>query len=285
MLVDAMRAEGYRLSKNRVSLFFSVLFIPLLFAAGGVAFQMFTKAKGDQAAAAIGLATPAPSPLNMAEALAYGASHAANGVLMICVLIGAATIYAGDYRWETWRLISARNDRISLILGKVGVVKLMALAATAAFLIASIIFYIAQAVVYHRPMTFSLDAAAAGRFGLLWLLAYIRVVQFTLIALLTAVMTRSMMAALFVPWALGFVQSILGTAMQLFGWEAHMWAPLLLLPGLDYDMLRAAVTPGTGPLTATDASTTRALIGLALWTVLPLAGAMAWFKRQDLSKE
>ena len=35
------------------------------------------------------------------------------------VLIGAATIYAGDYRWETWRLISARNTRSNLLAGKV----------------------------------------------------------------------------------------------------------------------------------------------------------------------
>ena len=36
------------------------------------------------------------------------------------VLIGAATIYAGDYRWETWRLISARNSRVNLLLAKSG---------------------------------------------------------------------------------------------------------------------------------------------------------------------
>ena len=29
----------------------------------------------------------------------------------------------------------------------------------------------------------------------------------------------------------------------------------------------------------------KAWISLGLWTLLPLAGALAWFKRQDLSKE
>lgn len=285
MLIDAIRAEGYRLTKNRLQLFWSVLLTPLLFAVGGIAFHMFTRSKGDEIAAKVGMAVAATAPLNMAEALTFGASHAANGVLMIFVLIAAAGIYAGDYRWETWRLISARNDRMSLILGKVGVVKLTALAATAAFLIAALIYYVAQAIVYQRPMTFSLDGARAGQFGLLWLLAWIRVVQFTLIALLTAVMTRSMMAALFVPWALGFVQSILGQAMGLFGWEPHMWAPLLLLPGLDYDTLKMAVDPGIARGAEATASTMRALAGLTLWTVLPLAGALVWFQRQDLSKE
>lgn len=285
MLFDAVRAEGYRLTRNRVQLFWSVLLTPLLFAVGGIALHIFTKGKGDEMAATVGIALAATAPLNMAEALTFGASHAANGVLMIFVLMAAASIYAGDYRWETWRLISARNDRMSLILGKVGVVKLTALAATTAFLIASLVYYTAQAVVYHRPMTFSMDGAHAGEFGLLWLLALVRVVQFTLIGLLTAVMTRSMMAALFVPWALGFVQSILGQAMGLFGWEPHMWAPLLLLPGLDYDTLKMAIDPGIARSAETTTTTIRALVGLGLWCVLPLAGALAWFQRQDLSKE
>lgn len=284
MLIDAIRAEGYRVTKNRVQLFLGVLFTPLLFALGGIAFHIFTKGKGDEMAAKAGLNVAAAAPVNMADALGFGASYAANGVLMIFVLIVAAGIYAGDYRWETWRLISARNDRISLILGKVGVVKLIALAATAAFLIASLVFFAAQAIVYQRPMIFSLDGGHTGQFGLLWLLAWVRVVQFTLIALLTAVMSRSMMAALFVPWALGFVQSILGQAMGMFGWEPHMWAPLLLLPGLDYDTLKMAIVQGGAPAAAAE-STMRALVGLGLWTVIPLAGALAWFQRQDLSKE
>jgi ABC-2 type transport system permease protein len=29
----------------------------------------------------------------------------------------------------------------------------------------------------------------------------------------------------------------------------------------------------------------RSLTGLALWTILPLIGALAWFRKQDLSKE
>jgi len=35
----------------------------------------------------------------------------------------------------------------------------------------------------------------------------------------------------------------------------------------------------------TDDTVWRSLIGLGLWTVLPLIGALAWFRRQDLSKE
>lgn len=285
MLADAIRAEGYRLSKNRTLMFLSVLFTPLLFALGGIGFHVISKIKGDEAAAAAGIAVSAGGEaVNLGEALTMGASAGANGFILVFMLIAAATLYAGDYRWETWRLITPRDGRISLLLGKVGVLKLLALAAMVTFLIAAFIFFIAQAVVYQRPLSFSYDAAEAGQFALVWLLSWTRIVQFAMVALLTAVVTRSLLAALFVPWALGFAQSLLGQFMPLIGWEPQMWAPQLLLPGLAYDTLKAAVV---GPLEAplTDATVWRSLVGLALWAVVPPALAIAWFKRQDLSKE
>lgn len=286
MLADALRAEAYRFSLNRFQVFVSVVLTPLLFAVGGVFFHIISKAKGDEAVDKLGLAIPASTtPVNLGEAFSFAASGSANGVILICMLIGAATIYAGDYRWESWRLISARNDRVSLILAKVGVVKMLAIATSLAFLAASFVFLIAQAMVYERGLSFSIDGAEAGRAALLWVLSYVRIVQFTMIALLTAVMTRSLLAALFVPWALGFVQSITGTALPLLGWEPQMWLPQLLLPGLAYDTLKAAVAPGPLAAPLTDATVWRSLTGLALWTVLPLVAALAWFRRQDLSKE
>lgn len=285
MLVDAIRAEGFRISKNRTLMFLSVLFTPVLFALGGIGYHMISKSKGDEAAAAVGLATAAGgAPVNLADALNMGAGAGANGFILVFMLIAAATLYAGDYRWETWRLITPRNGRVSLLLGKVGVLKLLALAAMVAFLISSFIFFVAQAMVYERPMTFSYDAAQAGQFGLVWLLSWTRIVQFAMIALLTAVMTRSLLAALFVPWALGFGQSLLGQFMPLIGWEPQMWAPQLLLPGLAYDTLKAAVT-GALEAPLTSATAWRSLIGFALWTIVPLALSIVWFKRQDLSKE
>ena len=286
MLADALRAEAYRFSLNRFQVFVSVVLTPLLFAVGGVFFHLISKSKGDEAAGNIGLTLP-PSvePINLAEAFSFAASGSANGVILICMLIGAATIYAGDYRWESWRLISARNDRVSLILAKMGLVNMLAIAVSLLFLAASFVFLIAEALVYQRGMSFAMDGGEAGRAALIGLLSYVRIVQFTMIALLTAVMTRSLLAALFVPWALGFVQGITGTAMPLLGWEPQMWLPQLLLPGLAYDTLKAAVAPGPLAAPLTDATVWRSLTGLALWTVLPLLAALAWFRRQDLSKE
>lgn len=285
MLADAIRAEGYRVSKNRMLLFFSVLFTPILFVIGGVIYHTVSKAKGDELAAGTGVAEMASTaPVNLGEALTFGAGLGANGFILVFMLIAAATLYAGDYRWETWRLISARNGRNALILGKVGVLALVGLAAMVVFLIASVIFHVTQALVFERSMTFESGAAEAGEFALLWVLSWVRIIQFTMIALLTAVMTRSLLAALFVPWALGFAQSLLGQVMPLIGWEPQMWGPQLLLPGLAFDTLKAFASGAVAP-PFTDATLWRALAGLGLWTLVPLIAALAWFRRQDLSKE
>lgn len=288
MLVDALASETYRLLRNRVTVFWSVVFVPLMFAVGGVIYHLVNKNQGDAAAAAAGLPTTgAGSPLNLAEFITFGANQTANGALMTFMLIAAATVYAGDYRWETWRLISARNNRVALILGKVGTMKLLAAAASVAMLVAAFVYYLAQALVFERPPTFSLGAAEAGDAALIWLLSFVRLVQYGLIALLTAVLTRSLLAALFVPWALGFGQSILGAppVMMLLKLHPDGWPAQLLMPGLAYDTLKNLVSPGAARVMSTEAALWPALASLALWCVVPLGLALLLFRRQDLSKE
>ena len=286
MLADAVFAETYRLTRNRLQVFLSVLLTPILFAVGGVIFHVLSKSKGDEAAAAAGLpAMPSTEPVNLGEVFMFAANQSANGLAMVFMLVTAATIYAGDYRWETWRLVTPRNDRISLLLGKVGLIKLLSLAMSLVFLLAVVVYFVAQAVVYQRPLSFSVEMAELGKAAVVWLLSYVRIIQFTMVALLTAVLTRSLLAALFVPWALGFAQTILGQLMPLFGWDSSMWAPLLLLPGLDYDILKTAVQPGLTQVPVAAGAVLKALIGFSLWTIVPLIGAIAWFRRQDLSKE
>lgn len=250
-----------------------------------MAFHIITKTKGDSLAAKASLpAEMGNQPVNLADALGFTATYGANGVLLAFMLLAAATVYAGDYRWETWRLISARNGRPWLILGKIGVMKALAMIAMLAMLIAAFVFFISQAVVTGRPMAFDLTDFDLGRFLLLWLLSLIRIVQYGLIALLAAVVSRSLLAALFVPWALGFAQSILGgPLLPLIGWAPTDWASQLLLPGLAYDTLKAAVSPG--PMPMPEGAVMKAIVSLTLWCVVPVAASIAWFQRQDLSKE
>ncbi|GAA0639104.1 hypothetical protein [Brevundimonas lenta] len=292
MVFDALGAEAFRLSKNRLTVFWSVFFIPLLFALGGVLYHLINKSQGDKLAAGAGLpTTPTVTPVNLAEAITFTANLAAQanigGLILVFMLIAGATVYAGDYRWETWRLISARNDRASLILGKVGVMKILAFSTLLVLLVAAFVFYGTQAVVFQRPVSFHMSGAEALDALLVWLLSYVRIVQYGLIGLLIAVMTRSMMAALFVPLALGFAQSILGIPpfMALMKLHPDGWAAQLLLPGMAYDTLKTLLIPGITQVPITSAALWPAVVSLTAWVLLPLLGALAWFRQQDLSKE
>ena len=284
-LFDSVLSEAYRLTRNRMAVFWSILFVPVLFMVGGTAYHVITKSKAPELPPAIAEAM-SRQPVNLGDALTLGAEMGANGAILVFMLIGAATLYAGDYRWETWRLISARNSRINLVLGKLAVFKLLAFGAMLAFLASCFVFGISEAMVFSRPIVFEFTGTEFGQFVLLWLLSWIRIVQYAMVCLLTACITRSLLAALFVPVVLGFAQSLFGgPGLVILGWNPQDWLPQLLLPGLAYDSLKAAIQQGAGAPSLPDGLILKAGMSLALWTLLPAIGAIAWFNRQDLSKE
>ena len=299
MLADAIRSESYRIIKNRMTMFWSVLFVPLLFVVGGFAYQFISKARtADIAEKAALPAELTQSAVNVGDSLTFATGMGANFAVLVFSLVAAATLYAGDYRWETWRLISARNSRLNLMLSKVVVFAILALAGMGLFLIATLLFAFSEALAFSRPLSFSISGEAVGQAALMGLLSWLRIVQYAMLALLTAAITRSMLAALFVPFVIGFAQSLLGGPGLVFlGWNPTMWQTQLLLPGLAFDTLKAAIapefaesfrvamSPDTPAPMRPDDIVVKASLSLALWTLVPLAGALAWFKRQDLSKE
>ncbi|MDY6924572.1 MAG: ABC transporter permease subunit [Pseudomonadota bacterium] len=291
MLVDAIRAEGFRLSKNRTALFWSVAFVPLITLAIGAVTNLVLKANEAKL-----LADPdAPpglremmqsgGPLDMAAALVSAAGNTANPLILLFVLIGAATLYAGDYRWETWRLISARNSRPNLLLGKLVVVAGLAVAAMLFMLLGAVVENIIRASVFDRAVVFEATGAAfaqfAGQMGLSWL----RILQFTMAGMLAAVVTRSLLAALFVPLVLGVAQFFSPNMLAPMGVMPDAWLAVLLNPGSAVDAVRTAMLGGEAAAALPDGIVLKAWISVGLWTLLPLAGALAWFRRQDLSKE
>ena len=124
MLADAIRSEAYRFSKNRMGVFWSTLFVPVLMLVIGVAVYLFTKARmAEVMEKAPELAAEMPAgTVDLGQTLVSAAGGFANPITLLFILIGVATLYAGDYRWETWRLTSARNSRPNLLLGKLAVV-------------------------------------------------------------------------------------------------------------------------------------------------------------------
>ena len=285
MLADAIRSETYRLLQNRTAVFWSVFFVPVMALAISIIGQLVIQSRAVKINGA-NLPLGLGGPLDLGQALVSSAGDLANPAILAFLLIGAATLYAGDYRWETWRLISARNSRPNLLLGKVGVVKLLTLAAMLVFLLAASTADVAKATILDRPMIFTFGAEQATDFGLLFLLSFVRVVQFLMVSLLVATVTRSLLAALFVPLVLGVGQSFLGGPLAgPLGLEPGDWLMQLLAPGLAFDALKAAIQGGMESAALPDGIAIKAVTSLVLWTLAPLAGAIAWFSRQDLSKE
>jgi ABC-2 type transport system permease protein len=290
MLVDAIRAEGFRLTKNRTALFWSLLFVPIVSLAIGALTNFVlkgseTKILGDEKMppelkAALGRGT-----LDMADALVTAAGNLANPLVLLFVLIGAATLYAGDYRWETWRLISARNSRTNLLLAKLAVLALLALAAMGFMLIAGVFENLIKAAVFERTLTFGLTGEKAMRFAGFAALSWLRILQFAMMGMLAAVVTRSLLAALFVPLVVGVAQFFSPQMLTPMGVMPDAWLAVLVNPGAATDAIQAAIAGGERAAALPDGLPLKAWISVSLWTLVPLAGAVAWFRRQDLSKE
>lgn len=285
MLADAIRSESWRLLKNRTVLSWSLIFVPLVWLAvliGGAVIDAKVDRMADQLPPQL---TSARAALDLGDTLLSAAGQLANPALLAFLLIGAATVFSSDYRWETWRLITARNSRPNLIMGKVGAVKLMTLAGLVLFLAAALLGAAIKGVVLDRDLVFRFGGEEARTFGLVFLLAFVRVVQFLMLSLLTAVLTRSQLAALFVPLVVGVAQAFLVTLAPILGWSAADWQTLLLFPGAAYEALKTVILGGVPTAVLQDGVVLRAVASLALWSLVPFSLALWWFSLQDLSKE
>lgn len=285
MLADAIRSESWRLLKNRTVLSWSLIFVPLVWLAvliGGAVIDAKVDHMADQLPPQLASARAA---LDLGDTLLSAAGQLANPALLAFLLIGAAAVFSCDYRWETWRLITARNSRPNLIMGKVGAVKLMTLAGLVLFLAAALLGAAIKGVVLDRDLVFRFGGEETRTFGLLFLLAFVRVVQFLMLSLLTAVLTRSQLAALFVPLVVGVTQAFLVTLAPILGWSAADWQTLLLFPGAAYEALKTVILGGVPTAVLQDGVVLRAVASLALWSLVPFSLALWWFSRQDLSKE
>ena len=285
MLADAIRAEGYRLARNRTAVFWSVLFVPIAALLMGIGVSFVARGNEEKLAEVSAELGMVSTPLDLGAALVSNASSLADGPVLLFVLIGAATLFAGDYRWETWRLIRARNRRPNLILAKVAAMTVLAFAAMIALLIFSMIGEPIRATIFERDVTFSLSGEQIGAFFGLFGLGWLRVVQFAMVALLAAVATRSLLAALFIPMALGAAQALGAPILGGMGVAPDSWTFQLLLPGEGFDALKGLLIGGEGAPGVPVALQVKAWISLIGWTVLPLLAALAIFERQDLSKE
>lgn len=275
MLTDAIAAERFRLLRDRSALFWGFCFAPIVgfvLSVGGDVFLHYM-IKKPMPGLGIGLID------QVIKALAGGASTF--GALFL--MIGAAAVLAGDYRWETWRLLTPRNTRQNLLLAKLVVV------GEAVFwsLLLTAVLSAAAAVVGAgiNGKALSLSMVDRNLFDALGVLAITWLEAMTLAALAACVgvLSRSTMGVVIACLGVRFVQTVLSSSLRLMEQGQPSWK-LLAIPVYDADLLRASLLEPS-MLGQASGSAGAALAVLVAWVVLLAIGAVFLFRRQDLTKE
>lgn len=275
MLADAIAAERFRLLRDRSALFWGFCFAPIvgfMLSVGGDLFLRYM-IKKPMPGVTVGLID------QMLKALSNGASTF--GALFL--MIGAAAVLAGDYRWETWRLLTPRNTRRNLLLAKLTVVGeavfwslvLTAILSAAAGVVGAIIGGRAIALTTFDRNVFDV----IGSLAITWLEA----MTLAALAACVGVLSRSTMGVVIVCLGARFIQTILAGTLRMMEQGEPSWK-LLAMPVFDAELLRGALLDPSA-LGPASGSAGVALVVLLAWTAALTAGAVFLFVRQDLTKE
>ncbi|MEG1453378.1 hypothetical protein [Brevundimonas sp.] len=283
MPFDALRAELWRFSRNTQVWFWALLVIPIGTAIVGVFFRQFLygqlqNAQADLPARMNQIAT---APLNIGAVVADQTSTLAGINLLALFLIGAATIAASDYRWETWRLIRPRDSRTNLVLGKALAIAVIAVIPLLLFLLCELVGQIISATLDNRSITLGYDGTMAMASLAMFATSWLRAVQVGLLALVAAIATRSLFGGFVIAIAFGLGTFMIQRMLLGLGWQSEEWRVLLAFPAAAYETLQTFLAHG--PVTGQTAF--RAAIGLLSWIIVPVGLSVWLFQRQDLSKE
>jgi ABC-type transport system involved in multi-copper enzyme maturation permease subunit len=208
-------------------------------------------------------------------------------------VIGAfvAVVFAGEYGWNTWKLIVPHRSRTILIAAKyVVVLALLACGFALAALLFNAISWFEDVVTGDPiPQGIALGALIEAH-GLAALAAIAPLLLTTAYVSLAAIVTRSKVAAL----VIGLVVTTLEQLFRTFAPLLELYAPSLVgalyraLPGYHIVNIGGWITTGrvlevpfpSGPFSAPFAAS---LAIVAAWIVL-LAGLTFWrFRRQDIN--
>ena len=271
MLADAIAAERFRLARDRVSLFWGFGFAPIAAMLFSMAGDLFVR---------LALRRTIPGVTADLANKAMGAVAGASGPFTaLFLLIGAAAIFAGDYRWETWRLVTPRNSRPNLL-----VAKLIVFAEAAAWSLlltaaGSVLAGLFSSVVNHSTLVGpAVGSAFLGHFAGVFLITWLEVLLIGALAGLIGIATRSTLGAVIAGLVVVVAQSTLAATMQGTTWKS------LAIPAYAGRVLKtfvaapAEVRPEAGPAGL-------GLVLLVVWLLVLAGAAVLLFRRQDLTRE
>jgi ABC-2 type transport system permease protein len=289
VILDALRAELLKLARNRWSTFWAYGFAPLFTLLSGLLVQ-FVFRLTDEA----GMFNAAAPISSIRDGLASYSSL----FLQIFPIAGAAILFAGEYRWETWRAILTRNDRTSIMLAKlIAFVVAAVLSILACGIAGAIVGFVdasqAANIVWPRADSGLIALSLAMSFGG----AFLQLMATAGLVMILAVFSRAIIAAIIGPFLILSVTEIASLRFRLP--DLRDWAPLF--PNLAADAIHQVSHNMLDNSGATLSDLARSALGgaasyaqkvaplgaaaLVVWAVLLTAAAIFIFRRQDLSKE
>ncbi len=277
MLTDAIAAEGYKFLRNRSVLLWGFAFVPLAVLLFNLMLETYLGLHNS------GIVGGRAGEVPLGPQILHGIGLAGSSFAQIFFVAGAAAIFAGEYRWETWRLLTPRNSRINLLAAKFAVYAMACAASLAGLGLGALLQTVYGAML--NGMTMAMPSAAfggqlLGLFLATWAELLVVGVFTAAIAVAGRAMTGALLAGIFFSFAQGIAMAIV-----------HPWeAPLryfAMLPAMCAYLLRAwasgqQIAPG---VFADPALLLPASGFLLLWIAAGGAVAAALFQAQDLPRE
>lgn len=272
MLFDAIASEAYKFLHNTSALFWGFFCVPLVVLAFHLCLETYLHLH-------FALPLPVDPGHEILGALALGGSS----FIQIFFVAGAAAIFAGEYRWETWRLVTPRNSRFNLLAAKYAVYGMACAASLAALAIGAGLSSLYAALLRGMPLLplpVLFAPQALGVFLVTWAELLVLGAFTALVAVATRAITGALLAGIFFSFAQGIGMAVVHP------WEAPL-KDFALFPDMSAYLLRAWVSgqemaPG---VFADPAKIVPAACFLAAWILVGGGAAAAFFQYQDLPRE
>lgn len=269
MIGEAFGAEIVKLWRNRWTLFWAFGFMPVFGLLSGLIEETTVRAY-------VGDVLPYADPIRYAF---DGLGTMQSSIFQVFAIVGAAILFAGEYRWETWRAILPRNDRTAIMIAKLAV---FTLAAAACILACGLGRWLVG--LYDAMLTGQAQSPANPWSGLLigFAAALMQLMVTGALVMLVSVVSRSLMAAIVAP--LMILVAVDLSAIRFRIETGELW--LAALPNFAGRAIREL---GLAQLGEPDAIgihlAVPGAIAMMLWTALLAIAAIVVFQRQDLSRE
>ena len=283
-MLDVLAAERMKLLRHKATWFLVWLYPALFLVAYLIAL----------AVAAAHAGVPA-KPVKAAEWIADTAviwKLPGQGIGRSLIAAYVAVVFAGEYGWNTWKLIVPHRSRATLLAAKFATIFLLFLAALALTAAISLLFTWLEGSIRGRAVPDGVTAAAVLDAHARGALAGLAPFLFTLASIsLAAILTRSMVAALVIGIVLATVELLfvkLGPPLSVYA-PALVWTLYHALPGYHLANLASWVSDGTalhapfpdGRVVAL--GWPASLAAAAAWIGGLTAATFAAFNRQDIN--